>query len=68
MTPDFHPWRRKLEFLECQEAAIAPLIPALDFIEDKRRWGFIFRRGVFEIGEEDFTRIAVAMGAKLPGL
>jgi hypothetical protein len=66
MTPDFHPWRRKLEFLECEEAPIAPLIPALDFIKDKQRWGFVFRRGLFEIGEEDFERIAAAMHAELP--
>ncbi|HEX3246155.1 MAG TPA: EVE domain-containing protein, partial [Chloroflexota bacterium] len=32
MSPDFHPWRRKLDFLECQQAPIALLIPDLDFI------------------------------------
>jgi hypothetical protein len=66
MTPDFHPWRRKLEFLECEEAPIAALIPVLDFIKNKQRWGFIFRRGLFEIGQKDFERIAAAMHADLP--
>jgi hypothetical protein len=61
MTPDFHPWRRKLEFLPCSEAPIAPLLEDLDFIKDKRRWGFVFRRGLFEIGEKDFHRIANVM-------
>jgi hypothetical protein len=65
MTPDFHPWRRRLDFLECQAAPIAPLIPDLHFITDKRRWGFIFRRGLFEICEEDFKRIADAMGSNV---
>ena len=62
MTPDFHPWRRNLRFFRAAEAEIAPLIDALDFIPDKRRWGFPFRRGLFEIGEDDFMRIAGAMG------
>jgi hypothetical protein len=32
---------------------------------DKRRWGFVFRRGLFQIGEADFRRIAAAMHAVL---
>ena len=62
MTPDFHPWRRRVEPLKAQEVAIEPLIDSLDFIADKRRWGFPFRRGLFEISEGDFGRIATAMG------
>src|SRR4051794_9738317 len=65
MTPDFHPWRRKLEFVPCTEIPIAPLLDDLAFITDRRRWGFIFRRGLFEIGTEDFQRIADAMGVKI---
>jgi hypothetical protein len=61
MTPDFHPWRRKVEFLPCTEAPIAPLLADLEFIKDKRRWGFVFRCGLFEIGADDFARIAKAM-------
>ena len=44
------------------EAPISPLIERLEFIPDKRRWGFPFRRGLFEISEADFHRIADAMG------
>ena len=65
MTPTFHPWRRRVAFLPCQEAPIRPLIEALDFIQDKQRWGFPFRRGLFQIGPEDFRRIAQAMAAEL---
>ena len=63
MTPDFRPWRRNVRFYRAAEADIAPLIDSLDFIADKKRWGFPFRRGLFEIGEDDFMRIAEAMGA-----
>ncbi len=67
MTPTFHPWRRQVEFLPCQAAPIAPLIDTLDFIQDKRRWGFPFRRGLFEIGQDDFMRIAAALSVTLQG-
>ena len=65
MTPEFHPWRRLAEPITSREAPVAPLIKDLTFIRDKARWGFVFRRGMFEIGEDDFRRIAVAMDARL---
>lgn len=61
MTPDFHPWRRRVEFLPCTAAPIQPLIVSLAFIIDKRQWGFPFRRGLFKIGQEDFAQIMQAM-------
>lgn len=64
MRADFHPWRRLVEPIPSTEAPIAPLIEELTFIPDKRRWGFVFRRGMFEIGEDDFRRIAHAMNAR----
>ncbi len=66
MRPDFHPWRRRVEAIPAKEAAIGPLIGSLDFISNKRSWGFVFRRGLFEIGEDDLRRIGAAMGASLP--
>jgi EVE domain len=62
MSPDFHPWRRRVETLAGDEAPIEPLIDSLDFIVNKKQWGFPFRRGLFEIGQADFARIAEAMG------
>ena len=56
-----HPWRRKATSLACEEVPIEPLIPQLDFIEDKAHWGMSLRRGMFEIGEKDARRIADAM-------
>jgi hypothetical protein len=61
MTPTFHPWRRQVEFLPCTEAPIQPLIVSLNFITDKRKWGFPFRRGLFRIEQEDFLQITQAM-------
>jgi len=65
MTPAFHPWRRRMHFLDCEETPIQGLIGRLDFIKDPKRWGLPFRRGLFEIGAEDFARIAESMDAKL---
>ncbi len=65
MTASFHPWRRNVAFVEGREAPIEPLIPRLDFITDKRRWGFPLRRGLFEISSSDFHLISSAMGISI---
>ena len=62
MTPTFKPWRQRVEFLSCQPASIRPLIQELSFIRDKAHWGFVFRRGLFEIPKDDFLRIANVIG------
>jgi hypothetical protein len=61
MTPDFHPWRRAVDFQACAETPIRPLLDDLDFVEDKKRWGYRFRFGVFEIDQHDFEVIRSAM-------
>jgi hypothetical protein len=63
IAPDLQPWRRNVDFLECAEAPIRPLIDQLEFIEDKARWGYKFRSGVFKISDSDFAVIRSAMGA-----
>jgi len=63
MSPDFEPWRRRLDYLACRPVSVRDLLPRLEFVLDKVRWGYPFRRGLFRIGEADFTRIATAMGA-----
>ncbi len=65
MSPDFHPWRRDIEFIRCKETPIKALIYDLNFIKDKQKWGFAFRRGMFEITKDDFIKIAHVMGVKL---
>ena len=61
MTADFHPWRRNVDFLDVHEAPIRGLLDDLDFVEDKSRWGYKFRFGVFEISEHDLNVIRTAM-------
>lgn len=63
MAPGFVPWRRNVEFIDCVETSIRPLIDSLSFIKDKQHWGYIFRRGLFEIPRRDFHVITRAMGA-----
>jgi len=63
VSPDFHPFRRNVEFEECVETPIRPLLDRLGFAEDKKRWGYPFRVGLFEIGEHDFEVIHAAMTA-----
>ena len=64
MGGGFQPFRRDVDYRTATEAPIAPLIAALDFIPDKKRWGFPFRRGILAIGAADFARIAAAMHAE----
>ena len=65
MSPDFHPWRRNVEFIDCKEVPVKDLIKDLGFIKDKQKWGFPFKRGMFEITQNDFLKIAEAMGVKI---
>lgn len=60
----FH--RRQVQFLPAQPTPVKPLIEALEFIRSKKHWGAAFRFGFVHIGEEDFARIAVAMGCQFP--
>ena len=64
MSEGFIPWRRDVAFLEAKEAPIEPLIEALTFIQNKKSWGFPFRRGYFAIPEADFELIKKAMHVK----
>ena len=64
VTADFHPYRRRVEFADCSETPIRPLIDRLDFITDKKRWGFRFRSGLFTVDESDFELIRAAMTAR----
>ena len=58
---DVHPWRRNVDFLDCTETPIKPLIERLGFIEDKSRWGYKFRFGVFRIDDHDLEVIRSVM-------
>jgi hypothetical protein len=61
MTSSFKPFRRKVTFKKAEEISILPLIEELDFIKDKKRWGYMFRFGLFEILQKDFQTISSLM-------
>lgn len=61
VSEDFCPSRRNIEFLPSEDVSILPLIPGLDFIPDKKGWGYPFRFGFFEINQHDFDLISSQM-------
>ncbi|TGD57950.1 EVE domain-containing protein [Flavobacterium humi] len=61
MTEGFRPFRRNVTFLDSTETSILPLIENLEFITDKKSWGYPFRFGFFEISQNDFIFIASKM-------
>ncbi len=61
MFKGFEPFRRKVTFLDCQETEIRPLINDLEFILNKKKWGFPFRYGFLEISKRDFNLITSKM-------
>lgn len=61
ISKDFCPSRRNIDFLECKDIPILPLIVDLDFIQNKTSWGYPFRFGFFEINQHDFDLISSQM-------
>ena len=58
MTPDFCPFRRNITFFPSKEVSILPLIEELQFIQNKKQWGYPFRYGFLEISKHDFDLIS----------
>ncbi|MDO5106141.1 EVE domain-containing protein [Capnocytophaga sp.] len=61
MTETFCPYRRNIKFFKSKEVSIFQLIDLLDFIPNKKSWGYPFRYGFLEINENDFNLIASKM-------
>ena len=55
-------FRRRVHYLPAAEAPIRPLLCELSFIRSKEHWGAAFRFGFLRVPEDDFARIAAAMG------
>jgi hypothetical protein len=68
MGGGFVPYRRDVAYVCTQEAPIAPLLDAFEFVEDRARWGYKFRFGLFQISDHDMALIARAMRADLAAL
>ena len=63
MGNGFAAWRRDVSYLESKDASILPLLDDLDFVEDRQRWGYKFRFGLFQVSDHDMRLIAGAMQA-----
>jgi hypothetical protein len=63
MGGGFVPWRRDVAYAVARETPIRPLLGELEFVEDRQRWGYKFRFGLFEINDADMRLIADAMAA-----
>jgi len=61
VSEDFCPSRRNIEFSQSKDTSIIPLINDLDFIQNKKSWGYPFRFGFFEINKHDFDLISTQM-------
>ncbi len=61
MSRDFQPFRRDVEFRQCREVPIEPLVAGLSFIKNKKSWGYVFRFGLLSIPREDFLAISSQM-------
>lgn len=62
MGGGFVPHRRDVAYVDAHEAAILPLLDRFEFVENRQRWGYKFRRGLFDISDHDMHCIAQAMG------
>ncbi|MFH0968862.1 MAG: EVE domain-containing protein [Methanobacteriota archaeon] len=60
MSPDFQPFRRKVKYDRFGVVHIEPLVNDLEFIRNKKSWGYAFRFGLLEIQRQDFERIEQA--------
>jgi hypothetical protein len=64
MSPDFKPFRRNVKYQYTGVVMIGPLIRDLQFIRNKKSWGYAFRFGLLEIRQPDFERIETAFRAR----
>jgi hypothetical protein len=68
MGGGFVPYRRDVSWFTAQETPIRSLLPALSFSAGNTNWGYHLRFGLFEITEQDWLLIVVAMQADAIGV
>ncbi|MFG6490349.1 EVE domain-containing protein [Roseateles sp. BYS78W] len=68
MGDGFVPFRKDVAYVPAKEAPIAPLLDHFEFVQDRTRWGYAFRFGLFAISDHDMRLIADAMGADAQSL
>lgn len=65
MGNGFCPFRRDVHWFESHEALITPLLNQLDFIKNKKNWGYQFRFGLIAISGHDMQLISEEMQATI---
>lgn len=58
----------RLENMGPSEAAIAPLLDAFEFVENRQLWSYKFRFSLFDINDHDMRLKAQAVQANLSRL
>lgn len=58
---DFTAWVHDAAYEDIREVPTKPMLDDLSFITNPRYWGMAFRRGLFQIEQQDFEVIAKAM-------
>lgn len=61
MGGGFVPYRRDVRYFLAREAPIEPLLDDFEFVQDRARWGYKFRFGLFDISAHDMGLITAAM-------
>lgn len=54
MNKKFKPYRKKVDFFDCCEVGIRPLLEKLHFVRGHKNWGYPLRYGFLEINRHDF--------------
>ncbi|WP_457418835.1 EVE domain-containing protein [Roseateles sp. P5_E7] len=68
MGGGFVPFRKDVDYVPACEAPIAPLLDHFEFVQDRARWGYAFRFGLFAISDHDMRLIADAMRADVDAM
>jgi len=58
-------WAAKAAYAKITPAPVRPLLEPLKFVTNPSKWGMAFRRGQFEITEEDFQLIETALKSEV---
>jgi hypothetical protein len=66
MGGGFVPFRRDVAYVPGKQAPIAPLLDHFEFVQDRTRWGYQFRFGLFMVADADMRLIADAMQVDAP--
>lgn len=61
MGGDFYPFRQDVQWHSAKPAPIAPLLQTMQWSAGQSNWGYMLRRGIFEITAHDMHCIATAM-------